>query len=562
MRRIACVALPEIRVEIARDDGQGGRSAEQGHSPVVSRSIRSSPVAVIVARSGGTVKTARDVLGGTRLDVVSEEARALGVRPGQTVAAARAKCSDLRVRVVREEAVRSALMRVAEVALSFGPAVAFDIAQDVVWVEVSGCAHLRGGEHGLAQALEDRVRDLGHACRIAIAEGPRIAAAVARFTPVRKVRRPGPQAAVANDRTDRREPTPIIVPEGQGASAVGILPLAALRLDDDVVAWLTHLGLRTCGDLQKISRRALGTRLGGRAYDVMPMLAGEDFAPLEAWRPPPVPEERIDLDWAASSVESITFVTKTLCDRLAVRLEGRAMAASRIEIVLTLEPPRSGDAGCQSILEFVLPAPVARASDLLAVARFRLEREVLAAPVVAVTLRAPDLAVSVPRTIDLLTPEPKADRALPRLVAELAADLGAANVGTLDLNDTWVPDERTRLVPFGVPRGLGHAGRHALVTSAIEPSRLVGPVRVPSEGLADLDLLARIDAVQWWRRGPGRRDLAAVWLKVDPSGRYGSALAWVEIASPSGQVTPGKQGEPRPSGRRIDEDATLRGWFD
>jgi protein ImuB len=198
----------------------------------------------------------------------------------------------------------------------------------------------------------------------------------------------------------------------------------------------------------------------------------------------------------------------------------------------------------------------------LAVARIRLEREVLAAPVVAVTLRAPDLAVSAPRTIDLLTPEPKADRALPRLVAELAADLGAANVGTLELNDTWVPDERTRLVPFGVPRGLGHAGRHALVTTAIEPSRLVDPVLVPFKGLADLDLLARIDAVQWWRRDAGRRDLAAGWLKVDPSGRYGSALAWVEIASSSGQVAPGKRGEPRPSGQRIDENATLRGWFD
>ena len=69
----------------------------------------------------------------------------------------------------------------------------------------------------------------------------------------------------------------------------------------------------------------------------MQLLSGEDRAPLDAWRPPEVPEERTELEWGASSVEALAFVTRALCDRLAARLEGRAMAAARVGLVLGLD---------------------------------------------------------------------------------------------------------------------------------------------------------------------------------------------------------------------------------
>lgn len=201
MRRVACIALPEIRLEVA--------SAE----------TRTAVLAVVIARPGGAVQKERDVLGNTRVDVVSREASRLGVRAGQTVAAARAKCAELRVCVVAEAAVQAALARIAEVALAFGPTVAFDVANDVVWVEIGGCAHLHGGEEGLARALEARVRSLGHACRVAVASGPRLASAVARFAPAR--------------------PTgPLVVPAGREAAAMGVLPVAVLALDGDTSRWL------------------------------------------------------------------------------------------------------------------------------------------------------------------------------------------------------------------------------------------------------------------------------------------------------------------------------------
>ncbi len=513
MRRVACIALPEIRLEVVPPEPRAAAGLPPG------------PVAVVVARPGSSVKTERDILGNTLLDVVAKGARALGVRAGMTVAAARARCADLRVRVVAEGAVHAALARLAEAGLAFGPATGFDVGQDVVWIDVGGCAHLHGGEGRLARALEAHVEAMGHVCKVAVASGPRLSAAIARF-------------AVA------RKPGPLVVPPGSEAVAMRALPLEALGLEEDAASWLRNLGLSRCGDLQKLPRRSLGTRLGARTHDIMQLLDGEDRTPFEAYRPPEVPEERAELEWGAGSVEALTFILKHLCDRLAARLHGRAMAAARLELVLGLDRALCPPGAHLSVLAITLPVPLARAADLLAVVRSRLEHHTLAAPALLVTLRAPELARLAGRTLDLLEPEPVADRALPRLVAELSAELGADRVGVLEVVDTWAPDERTRLLPFGARPAVV---RHPLVTSALEPTRLSPPREIEREAVVPLQSPMRIEGHEWWRRPPARRDRVAAWLGRAPQGegRGGSrgggegaagaqgVVAWVELGGPA-----------------------------
>jgi hypothetical protein len=249
----------------------------------------------------------------------------------------------------------------------------------------------------------------------------------------------------------------------------------------------------------------------------------------------------------------------------------------------------------------VLPSPVARAADLFAVVRARLERETLAAPALAVTLRASELASVSGRTLDLLAPEPKADRALPRLVAEIAAEVGESCVGTLELVDTWSPDRRTRLIPFGAARAKTY---HSLLTTALEPSRLVcgGTVRtirtILESALDDADLLVRIEAVEWWRRECGASSMRVARERDDdcgdsprPMARHDwfaawtphvgvHALAWVErvsgnwasLSTPEPRRTDGTDRVPSPKARARAEvssgasDGTdevhLRGWVD
>lgn len=325
------------------------------------------------------------------------------------------------------------------------------------------------------------------------------------------------------------------------------LPIAALSgavgLDDETAAWLRDLGLVRCGDLQKLPRKSLGVRLGDRVRDVMLLLDGEDRAPFVAWRPPEVPEERVELEWGAASLEALAFVLKTLCDRLAARLQGRALGAARLELVLSLDRALCDDGAHRSAFEIVLPVPLAGAADLLAVVRSRLEHVTLAAPVLMATLRATELARMEGRTVSLIEPEPVAGRAMPRLVAELSAELGAPRVGVLELVDTWHPDERTRLAPYG---SRPPSARVPLTMSALEPTRIVPARPIDGASMQQVPLL-RVEGIEWWRRPPRRRDFAAAWIAgggAAGDAGWAGALAWVE----NGDASRG--------------DATLHGWMD
>jgi protein ImuB len=493
--RIAAMYLPFVRIELAR-----ARAQNEG-----------ALLAVVIARPGGAVKDERSLLGGTRLDEVSPDARACGVRRGETIASARAKCAEILVRVVTEEAVRGVLHAVAEAALSFGRTASIDEARDVVRVDVTGCGHLFGGEESLARALAARLVAMHHGpARVAIADGPRVSAAI-----VRAMRKRGT----------------FVVPPGKNAGAIRALPISALPVAPDFIAWLGKLGLSKIGDLQRLPASGLATRLGAVHAEVMSLLAGDDGAPLDPYVPPEVPEERAELEYGIDQTEALLFVVKRLCDRLAARLAGRAMATVRLEIVLSLDKAIARESSledAQASLPIAIPTPLASAPELFAIARARVEAWTIPAPILAVTLRAPELARKEGRALDLFEPEAKADRALPRLVAELAADLGDRSVGTLALVNTWVPEERSTLLPYGTKR-VPESPHAPLVSPAPEPSRVLG-APFPAEGVDPVHLLARIEAVAWWRLGLSARDFMEAWSRRD------ERMAWVEVDRATGEA--------------------------
>jgi protein ImuB len=495
--RIAALYLPLVRIELAR-----ARAAGEGDRPL----------AVVIARPGGAVKDERSLLGGTRLDAVSPEARAIGVRPGETIAAARARHADLCVRVVAEEAVRGVLCAVAEASLSFGRTASIDEARDVVCVDVTGCGHLFGGEAELARALAARVLSMRHGPpRVAVADGPRVAAAIVRAL--------------------RKKDTFVVAP-GKNASAIRALPISALPVDPVSVAWLGKLGCLHIGDLQRLPPAGLATRLGAAHAEVMALLAGDDGAPLDAYVPPEVPEERAELEYGVEKTEALLFVMKTLCDRLAARLAGRAMAATRVEIVLSLDrgiargQGREGEK--EASLSLSLPAPVASATELFAVVRARVESWTIPAPILTASFRATELARKEGRALHLFEPEAKADVALPRLVAELSADLGEDRTGTLALVNTWVPEERSALVPYGRPRPTAPVSV-PLESPAPEPTRVL-PDPLSTEGFREVRLAARIESVAWWRLGIFARDYVEAWSEGD------ARMAWAEVDPMTGQA--------------------------
>ncbi|MBS2013459.1 MAG: DNA polymerase Y family protein [Deltaproteobacteria bacterium] len=554
--RIAAISLPELRVEVVR-------SSVEGIDP-------SLPLAIVVAPPP---LTEAKLLGNTRIDVVSPEARKRGVSPGQTIAQARARAGNLTVRVVRPEAVESELARLAELALAFGATVSFsyggDAGGDTVFVDVTGCAHLhappRGrdgegaepsaasaasGEGVLATRLAHVVQGLGHTCSVAIADGPRVAAILAHA------------AAAMAARSGSIDPTIVVVPPGKNAAALAPLPTTVLPLSADDVRWLSKVGVRTVAELRALPRASLAVRLGVQAPAVLALADGDDRAPLHPYTPPEIPEEEAQLEYGIEGSDALTFVAKTLTDRLAMRLAGRGVAVDRLELDLTLDvavlvdhvdrpgereggAPESARGRIQQVA-IDLPAPLASASDLLAALRPKIERLVLRAPVLAAKLRAASLVNKRSSALSLFEAQPKAERALPRLVAELASDLGPDAVGKLVLGDAWSPEDRSRFVRLDVaakaPKGKTKP-RHHLVSSVPEPTRVLAtPVPVSRDAVKIVRHLTRLETVEWWKRLPGDHgerpksvDYVYAWV--------GDAPAWVELD-------------------RGSKAARVRGWFD
>ena len=196
------------------------------------------PLGVVLGEPG-----AEDEIAATsRLEAVNARAHRLGIRPGQTLAQARALVARFEVRRVSRAQLEQGLGRVAEIAFTFGTTVAIDLP-DTVWVDVTGGAHLFGGESALVAELGSRVRAIGHRARVALADGPRLAQAFARYGDV--------------DAEGSR-----VVPSARTQQEIRTLPVRALPLPEETLSWFVRLGVLTFADWNELPKSAVGLRLG------------------------------------------------------------------------------------------------------------------------------------------------------------------------------------------------------------------------------------------------------------------------------------------------------------
>ncbi len=166
---------------------------------------------------------------GPRIDAANPMARKAGATSGMMLADARTLCPAMEVRPSDPAGDLAFLERLALWAMRWGPWSAID-APDGLLVDVTAVAHLFGGERRLLDDVAARCTARGLAVRAAIAPTAGAAWALAHFA-----------AAGA-----------ILSPDDDMQSRLADLPVAALRLDNDVLLVLRRLGLKRLGDLAGI----------------------------------------------------------------------------------------------------------------------------------------------------------------------------------------------------------------------------------------------------------------------------------------------------------------------
>ena len=253
--------------------------------------------------------TVERVHGALVVAAADRRARAVGLAPGTPLAQARALVPELRVAEAEPGADRTTLVSIARAADRYTPFVALDGA-DGLFLDIAGCAHLFGGEEGLLGDLAGRLARWGYAARLAVADTPGAAWAVARH---------GAGG---------------VVPVGGTRAATDPLPAEALRLSPETAAVLARLGLRTVAHVLAQPRAPLVQRFGpllGRRLD---QLAGREAEPIDPLSPvAPFAVERAFAE-PLSHMSAIEAALERLARRLSEALRRRGQGARRLRLAL------------------------------------------------------------------------------------------------------------------------------------------------------------------------------------------------------------------------------------
>ena len=170
---------------------------------------------------------------------------------------ARAIVPALHSRASEPDQDRAALLRLAHWATRWGPYVNLD-DNDGLWIDVTGVAHLFGGEAALLHDIEHRLKVLGLTPHLGLADTYGGAWAIARYAPA-----PSTPTKPSSKKIAQRFNSRIAI-KGQTKTALAHLPLSALRLDANIIQLLKRLGLYRIKDIYPLPRASLKTRFSSR----------------------------------------------------------------------------------------------------------------------------------------------------------------------------------------------------------------------------------------------------------------------------------------------------------
>jgi protein ImuB len=231
---------------------------------------------------------------------------AAGVRRGTRLTDARALDPGLQAVAADLAGDADLLARLARWASRWSPLIEVD-GEDGLRLDVTGVAHLFGGEAGLVRDIVARFAAMGLGAHVALAETASAAWGLARF---------GGGG----------------VPDRPLAERVAPLPVAALRLGPGPTRTLELLGLKTIGALAGVPRRSLARRFreADKPLDALDRMLGRRPEPLTAAPFAPPPRATIRLAEPVADPSAAAQALGLLVPQLAAELARRRLGARRL----------------------------------------------------------------------------------------------------------------------------------------------------------------------------------------------------------------------------------------
>ncbi|PZO89914.1 MAG: nucleotidyltransferase [Sphingomonas sanxanigenens] len=350
--------------------------------------------------------------------VVALDARALrlGLAPGLTLADARARVPELAAVDHDPHADRIWLERIADGCDRWTPMVALD-PPDGVTLDISGCAHLFGGEAALTADIEQRIGAAGISLRHALAATPEAAQALARFQTA---------PAAGEDQAIRR------------------LTVAALQIGEEAETALRRAGLKTIGDLAARPSAPLAARFGAETVAALDRLLGHADSRISPRRALPALFFERRFAEPIARTEDALAILDDLVGEAARALEERRGGGRRFVGRFY----RSDGAVREIAIETGLPTRDTRLTARL----FRERIDTLADPIDPgfgfdlVRLAVPAVEPLAPSQLQLEGGSLSSE-AMAALVDRLSTRLGRGRVRRFHPRDTHIPEQQSLSLP-------------------------------------------------------------------------------------------------------------------
>ncbi|MEM8581200.1 MAG: DNA polymerase Y family protein [Pseudomonadota bacterium] len=285
------------------------------------------------------------------LNAAAEDA---GLKCGQPLRDAYALCARLVTQPAHPPAEALFLQGLARWAEQLSPWVAVDAPWGLM-IDITGCAHLFGGETAMLERIDAESRDFGLTARCGIAGTVGAAWALARFTGMRTGHDRNGDAIAQEARATRSRAakrrhwerggaapvvtcspgngvTQRIAPPGGVYQAVASLPVVALRITEEEASALNRLGLRRIGDLLGQPRAPLARRFGKGLMLRLDQMMGAVPEPVSPGRAIQRFATRLSLPDPIGLREDVAAALERLVPRLCGLLEKAGQGARMIRL--------------------------------------------------------------------------------------------------------------------------------------------------------------------------------------------------------------------------------------
>jgi len=437
--------------------------------------------------SGDVAACVDDVKSATRIVALTPAAAAEGLRVGMTAAEARAQAPSVALEPLDAVGQAQDHQALLEAFAGFSDRLATWGEQDLV-LDVRGTAHLFGGEEGLLDQVRERAAALGHSCRLAIADDPLAAWAIAAYG--------------SGDTA---------VPPGGAAAALAPLPIVALGPSPELADSLEVLGIRKVGTWAELDPASVAGRFGEEGLRLHRIARGETASRLP-WQHADGSTvcEGVVLGGPTIRLEPIHFVLPGLLVRVCESLARRDAMAVRLAIRLLLErgPPH--------VVRVRVGRPTRDPERLQRLVAARLERVRLDAPAVELLLEVEEHTAEQGWQPGLMD-RAEAAEPLEDLLARMTDALGEGVLFGAVPADSWLPEEGWTKREFRP--GARLPGPPAHRKGDQDPVAEQRHLEVEGERPRPIHLLPRPDRVEVQERGgrPVRVRLETGWATVSRS---------------------------------------------